>query len=385
MTDTSTVIVIGGEPAALSCAARLLHEGATVVQVFPEPWGLLGASRDIGVAYPEVGEPIERLEYSLGTELAAEYHAWAKNGIDLLAEHGRECPGLRRGSRLSLQRNEQEAGLAGADALERQRLGDEVRLMSGGAASNYAPLSTMVHQASFETHAMAFAPAVLCQHLSTRLAGHQAYQPRSLHAQAWESCRIEGDGGGVRVRWQDGEIFGDVAVVAAGLDTGRLLGKFDRVLAPLLGQAFRSEPLRESTRSSVVALTASWGNERFRFDEDRRLLGCGIDPGSGQRFGDAVVLEKTQDAFWKRSTSLFSDLARSGDDILRWGVLFTTTCDGLPLLGPLPGEPRIHLVEGFSISAWSRGYEAGDRIARCLATGCAPAGLVNRCTPRRLL
>lgn len=384
MTETSTVIVIGGEPAALSCAARLLREGATVVQVFPEPWGLLGASRDIGVAYPEVGEPIERLEYALGAELAAEYHAWGKSGVDLLATHGQDCPGFRRGSRLSLQRNEQEAGLAGADALDRQRLGDEVRLMSGGAASNYAPLSTLVHQASFETHALAFAPTVLCEHLSTGLARHQAYRPLSLNAQTWASCRVEGDGGGVRVRWQDGGISGDVAVVAAGLDTRRLLGRFGKVLVPLLGQAFRSEPLRESTRSSVVALTASWGNERFRFDEERRLLGCGIDPGSGQRYDDAVVLEKTQDSFWRRSTSLFSDLARSGDDVLRWGVLFSTTCDGLPLLGPLPGEPRIHLIEGFSTSAWSRGYEAGDRIARCLANGCTPAALITRCTPRRL-
>lgn len=380
-----TVLVVGGEPAALSCAARLLLEGAHVLHIHPEPWGLVGASRDIGLAYPELGEPLERLEHALGGELAAELHCWGKAGVDLLASHCRDWAGLRRGSRLCLSRNDVEASLSGSDALDRQRLGDEVRLMSGGAASNYAPLSTSVHQASFETHALAFAPVPLCEHLLARLSESSGYQAIGLPVESWTSCRVERDGAGVRARWNGGERCADVAVVAAAYESGRLLGKFERVLVPLLGQAFRSEPLRETARSSVVALTASWGHERYRFDDQRRLLACGIDPSAGERASEPVVLEARQEAFWKRASSIFSDLARSGPDVLRWGVLFTTTCDGLPLMGPLPGEPRIQVAAGFSTSAWSRGYQAGDLLALSLSRGCSAANLMSRCSPRRLV
>lgn len=378
------VLVLGGEPAALSCAARLLHEGARVAHVYPQPWGLAGASRDIGVAYPELGEPLERLEYSLGAELAAELHAWGREGIDLLSAHCRDWEGLRRGSRLSVCRSEVEAKLSGSDALDRQRLGDEVRLMSGGAASNYAPLSTFVHQASFETHTLAFAPAPLCEHLAAGLAINAGYHAYPLAAATWASCGVGRDGGEVRACWDGGEVRAEVAVIAAAHESGRLLGKFGNVLVPLLGQAFRSEPLRECSRSSVLAITASWGHERYRFDEERRLLGCGIAPSSGDRHEQPVVLDHAQEALWRRAVTIFSDLSRSGPDILRWGALFTTTCDGLPLLGPLPGEPRILVAAGFSTSAWSRGYQAGHYLASCLARGGASSGLMSRCSPRRL-
>jgi glycine/D-amino acid oxidase-like deaminating enzyme len=380
------VLVIGGEPAALSCAARLLHEGARVTHLFPSPWGLLGASRDIGLAYPELGEPYERLAYALGEELAREMHAWGKQGIELLTSAAEDCLGFRRGSRLSLTRHEQEAALVGTDALERQRLGDEVRLMSGGAASNYAPLATTVHQACFETHAAAFPPVAVCERLQRLLAAHHSYQAMELNvATGWRDCRVEGCPGGVRAFWGASSVEADLAVVAAACESARLLQKFSRALVPLLGQAFASEPLRERARSSVVGITTSWGGERYRFDPDQRLLGCGIDPGAGDRHSEAMVLETKQAGVWRRACEIFSDLAQSGDEVQRWGVLFTTTCDGLPLLGPLPGEPRIHLAAGFSTSAWSRGYAAGEVLGRMLSGVGEVSPLVQRCSPRRLV
>lgn len=380
------VLLVGGEPAALSCAARLLRGGARVIHVYPEPWGLFGASRDIGLAYPELGEPLHRLEYALGDELAHELHAWGKAGIASLLEAVSGGEVLRRGSRLQLSRDEQQAGLSASDALDRQRLGDEVRLMSGAAGSNYAPLSTSVHQACFETHAVSFAPVPLCEFWQARLAESPGYLPCPLPAELWRNCRLESDADGAVALWDGGEARGEVAVVAAALESGRLLGRFSRALVPLLGQAFRSEPLREKARSSVVGLTASWGNERYRFDDQARLLGCGIDPSAGERHEQPVVLDGTQEALWRRACTLFSDLEESGDDVLRWGVLFTTSCDGLPLIGPLPGEPRLQVVAGFSVSAWSRGVKAGEVVAESLlSTIGEERGLRDRCSPRRLV
>lgn len=387
LTATPHVAVLGGEPAALACAARLLREGAKVTHFVPAPWGLLGASRDIGLAYPELGEPYERLAYAVGEEAAAEFHRWGRQGIALLSLEAQESESLRRGSRLWLARHEQEAQLAGFDALHRSRaVGDEVRLMSGAAGSNYAPLSTLVHQAGFETHAVSFVPTKLCEALYERLRQHENYSSVELAAEEeWRTLRVDSCRDVVRAVWgEDESLECDVVVVAGGLETSSILGKFEQALVPLLGQAFLSAPLRETTRASVVGLSASWGYERYRFDPDRRLLGCGIDPGNGIRHEQAVALPEVQEAFWKRALGLFADLAQSGEPIAQWGVLFTTSCDGLPLLGPLPGEPRVHVATGFSTSAWSRGYAAGEELAKCLA-GQEASLLMQRCSPRRLL
>lgn len=385
-TLSGDVVVVGGEPAALSCVARLLREGVGVVHIYPVPWGLSGASRDIGLAYPELGEPLERLEYAIGPELAAEFHAWGKRGVELLSELAAAGAGLRRGSRLLLSRHEQEARVVASDALERQRLGDEVRLMSGGAASNYAPLSTSVHQASFETHVLAFAPASLCESLQQKFIEQPGYRAVELTLETWQHILVESFSGGVRVQLPQGGVRAEVAVVAAAYDTGRLLGRFQKVLLPLLGQAFCTQPLREKSRSSVVGLTASWGFERYRFDSERRLLACGIDPSAGQCQKEAIVLEDVQERFWGRACTLFSDLAQADADVLRWGVLFTASCDGLPVLGPLPGEPRLQVAAGFSTSAWSRGVTAGDAIAgQLLGHRAEVSALLGRCSPRRFV
>ncbi len=380
------VLILGGEPAALACADYLTGVGVQVGHVYPIPWGLRGASRDIGLAYPEMGEPFERLRYALGEDLATEYHAWGKSGIDQLAADFREFEGIRRGSRLLVMRDEVEARLAGGDALARQSLGDEVRLMSGAAASNYAPLEE-VHSVSFETHTLAFAPADLSARMVLALKSRENYQNFELSVEEWTRLKWAVESGAVTLQWAEkaAPMKAEILFVAAAFETGALLGKFRDVLVPLLGQAFRSEPLRETTRSSVVGVTASWGFERYRFDSERRLLGCGIDPTSGIYHREPEVIEAKNQAFWRRSETLFSDLHRSGEDVLRWGILFNTTCDGLPLLGPLPGEPRIHVATGFSTSAWSRGYAAGTVVGRAL-TGVKPeGGLLQRCSTRRFL
>lgn len=380
------VLVLGGEPAGLACADYLSSVGVRVGHVYPVPWGLRGASRDIGLAYPELGEPFERLRDALGEELAVEYHAWGKDGIDQLSARFQNFEGLRRGSRLLLMRDEVEARLAGGDALTRQSLGDEVRLMSGAAASNYAPLEEL-HSASFETHTLAFAPAELCKRFLEILKSRESYQSFEISVEEWSRLQVAVESGAVTLRWAQGlpPLKAEMLLVAAAFETGGLLGKFRDVLVPLLGQAFRSEPLRETTRSSVVGATASWGFERYRFDPQLRLLGCGIDPSSGVFHREPEVIESKNQAFWRRSEALFSDLHRSGEDVLRWGVLFNTTCDGLPLLGPLPGEPRIHVATGFSTSAWSRGYGAGTVIGRALNDVKPEGGLLQRCSPRRFL
>lgn len=382
---SGVVAIVGAEPAAFSCALELVKAGCSVTHLYPVPFGLFGASREIGLDYPEIGQPWDRLTHALGDEIACEFHRWAKSGIDDLCDH---LPDLvRRGSRLSVTRTERETELLTSDAVSRSRppLNDEVRLMSGGAVSNYAPV-TGSHAGCFETHTASFAPVKALQSLAQKLSQHDLYSAHPIEdLDGWANLTISTDDRSVSVALPDGSsVEAQVCVLASGRDTVDFCGRFKDILVTVQGQAFRSTPLRETTRSSVVGLSASWGYERYRFDEDYRLLGTGIDPtgGGGER---NVVDVRTLERFLERAKQLFTDLNDSPEDLLKWAVEFTTTCDGLPLLGPVVGQPKIQVVEGFFYSAWSRGWEAGRRIAQAItASDQAPDSvLMDRCSPRR--
>ena len=380
------VLVVGAEPAAFSCCAELLESGLSVRHVYPAPLGLHGSSRDIGLAYPELGEPWERLVYALGEEIAMELHRWSGGGVEDLESRFPEL--VRRGSRLSVTRTEQETKLLSGDALQRSKppVNDEVRLMSGPAVSNYAPIHT-AHFGAFETHAVSFAPVAVLEALSKQLKENPLY----------ESCAVQGDWDKFRVCCSASSVKavgagetlaeGDLAVVAAGMATGRLLDRFEKALVPIRGQAFRSRPLKERTRSSVVGVTASWGFERYRFDDEFRLLGCGVDP-SGSGVGEETndVNAKVMRVVLNRAAQLFTDFdAEDEESLMRWAVEFDGTCDGLPILGALTGEPRIQVACGFSLSAWSRGWEAGRRVAGAVLgrEDETVSRLIARCSPRR--
>jgi glycine/D-amino acid oxidase-like deaminating enzyme len=381
------ILVVGSEPAAFSAALALTENGQSVKHVFLQPFGLLGSARDIGLAYPELTEPFERLSYSIGEELALEFHQWSKDGVEDLT---RRLPHLvERGSRLALTRTEQESELTAADAICRSKppVNDEVRLMSGAAVSNYAPVDGAL-QGSFETHAISFLPIKVMEALHSLLREKPGYEAKPVSKiEEWQEIRLLAQEDAVQARNSNEELAsGDIALVAAGLDTRFLLGRFSKTLCPVLGQAFRTPPLKEMTRSSVLGLTSSWGYERYRFDQERRLYGCGIDPTGMSPVGEeAEVVEKTMTRLLGRAAQLFTDFDGVDDQLMKWGVQFTGSCDGLPILGPLPGQPRIQVAAGFSFSAWSRGWTAGLRLAHAIVNGDQSQGssLLKRCSPRR--
>lgn len=388
MTSEGVVLVVGSEPAAFACALTLVEAGLAVCHVYPEPLGMRGASRDIGLAYPELGEPWERVSYSLGDDLALALLRWSKDGVEDLL--GRAPEMVSRGSRLSLSRNEAESKLVSSDALQRTRppVNDEARLMSGVAVSNYAP----VHSAdlgSFETHAITFTPLRLLTKFAGQLQEFENYRRVVLETDQWCETRVNCSAESVAVVSAGSELaYGDVAIVAGGMDTTFLLQRFKHSLVSLRGQAFRSHPLREVSRSSVVGITASWGFERYRFDSEQRLLGCGVNPGgSGGGGAPTEVDDKSLKKFLERAAGLFVDFdGSSEEEVMRWAVEFDGTCDGLPLLGPIAGEPRVQVACGFGLSSWARGWEAGRRMANLIALSedaRASEPLVERCSPRR--
>lgn len=386
------LVIFGGEPAAFSAAATCLKAGFRVLHLVPSPAGLLGSSREIGLAHCELGEPWERLLFSLGEEHAQAFRRSARDGIDELygritTESSEGDRGLcSRGTRLVLSRSEVDAELLVADALARQQEGEQVRLMSAAAASNYAPVRAFGYTC-LETHCLRFTPVRVLKALQAELDQHQLYSAMPVDvADGFERFEWRVGGFGVEIRHAiDGREVrcrGEVLLCCAGLAAVPFLGRLRRQLLGLQLEAFRSAPLRESTRTNVAGVTASWGHEQYCFDGERRLLGVGRDPQGG--LADSLCPEvdsRVSLRLVERAMELFPDLDSSLVE-QQWAYLWTVSCDGLPLLGPLPGEPRVWLCEGFGGAAWSRGYRLGSLVGESLANGDTHP-LVNRCSPRR--
>jgi glycine/D-amino acid oxidase-like deaminating enzyme len=55
----------------------------------------------------------------------------------------------------------------------------------------------------------------------------------------------------------------------------------------------------------------------------------------------------------------------------RWSAIMTFTCDGLPILGPIPGRPRFVACTGFNGRQYGLGLRAGQAVAAGILTGHA--------------
>jgi glycine/D-amino acid oxidase-like deaminating enzyme len=79
----------------------------------------------------------------------------------------------------------------------------------------------------------------------------------------------------------------------------------------------------------------------------------------------------------------FPDLAAQPTSA-RWSAIMTFTCDGLPILGPIPGRPRFVACTGFNGRQYGLGLRAGQAVAAGILTGHA-AGVPDVFKTRRFV
>lgn len=163
---------------------------------------------------------------------------------------------------------------------------------------------------------------------------------------------------GVRV---DGAPVGaDAVVVAAGAWSGELVAALGAQLpvAPQRGQITHLEVAEDTTRWPVVSPMDS-GHYLLAFPGGRVVVGATRETGSGfdRRVTAAGQLEVLEQAL--------AVAPGLGDaTLLETRVGFRpATPDGLPVLGPLPGHPRVVLATGFGPTGLSLAPLAGALVA----------------------
>lgn len=354
------VLVLGAGPASVAAALRLQATGARVVLLPPRPWEQSYVWHGAGVALPAMAEHYSVLVRDLGRETARRWWSLAVEGAGALRTllTRLECDALRGGV-LLLPANEAEEREQVDGLRDLTDDGFSPRMMGAAAATNFLPVDSDAG-ALYLAGAVVFDPARALAALVRRAAaaGVRVLSPDPAH---------------------EGRITAEILVLGEG---SPLREGLERRLLPLRGQSLATGRVREGMTEVTVAAAANRGHEVYRAGPDGGLLAAGINPGSGPKEStEDLEVDPAFQEFLERFLHERFPEARRTDVTRRWATLYEFSVDGLPLVGPLPGHTRVHVLRGFGASPWSLAWGAGEALAAALGGG--ESALPEGASPRR--
>lgn len=280
------VVVHGAGWAGLAIAAGLREAGVAVRLV--DPAGALGGASGaaIGVALPTHPEHAHRLEAGVGTAAAGEIVSFVRDGFGKL-------PGLARVG-VDWRAAETEAGEVGPALAAARRIGLGAtatgwgyHLEDGGAVDLSALRAALAD--GVEVHATAEAAEV------------EVYATGSVALDPWLTDKI------TPVRWQ--------------------ALRFD---GPALDVPVVSRHATVLWAGGLEAAGARWATPHLEVGET------------------APVPEPRVSAMLERLTR--AELPAAGAVVVARAGIVGESCDGLPIVGPIPGRPRAVVCAGFGVA-----------------------------------
>ncbi len=368
------VAVIGGGLAGVACALYLARAGArTVVLEARDTIGAGASGRGPGLVFAATPEPPFRLLHALGPERAARLYGLSRENVALLDA---ETAVVHSGGLWTTIDDREPAQLAESLAALDQvgvpaALWSPAQVEAATGAEGFGPGLHLPHEALIDpAQAMADLAA------AARAAG------AALHV----GCRVDGvDAGddGVAVFIGDRVVRAEVVVIAAEAGASDVHAFFEDKITPVREQALATAPVDIPL---TMGLRAQYGWLTLRRDAAGRLLARGArwatpSMGVGERRAtpDARVQEKIE-------ALLRARFPQAGDTPIahRWAWIEAHSCDGLPLLGPLPGSARFLACCGFGGNAPGLAVRGARAVADGLLTGRAP-GVPDWLTPQRFV
>ncbi len=371
------IAIVGAGPAGLAAALTLVGHDLEVVLLEADALGAQGESLGPGVALPGLGEHYDTICSSLGQTSA---HCWFDLSLEGVAALEGWLQDFQRGGLLELAANQAEFEEMKRGIRAMTEDGFQARMMSDAAATNLVSVAGNAG-ATYLPGALTFDPALALQRLG------ELFVTRG--GRLFELSRVErlglDEGAGVVLHTDRGQVEAEVALLAPGAGLNELVGPgMDRLVFPLRGQCLATAPAPARLEGTTVVVSANRSHEIYRSLKDGGILAAGINPSSG--WGEKTYKLEVDRVFQSHlEKSMHERLPESrGLEVThRWAKVYNYTADGLPLLGPLPGDIRLHLATGFATRSWSTGVGAGQMLARMLLgeTVRFPHG----CSPRRFL
>jgi gamma-glutamylputrescine oxidase len=387
------VAIIGAGLAGLSVAFHLLrrHPGRRVLVLEAATIGGGASARSTGMLSPGVGQSlpalVRRLGASAATDLYTQTLAAVRDTSRLIAEEAIDCD-LHLGGQLIYARRPSERRRLAVQArlMEKLGLADSVEVLDDRALAARLQLAecaltnTQSPQPAAGPAALRFPTAGVLDPL--RLLVGLCERVLARGGAVHEGTRVldiadAAPGGAVCLRVPDGEVLAQQVVVATagfapqlGLLPGRLL--------PVQLQALVTSPLSDSAlaqlgwRDRDGVLDARRLFNYFRLTADRRIVFGGGRPRYG--WGDTDRSDRDLGGALQRLRAEFFTVFPSPlgvQPVGGWSGTIGYVLDALPIIGRVPGRPRIVQAVGW----------CGHGVA--LATACGPwvVDLLDEKTP----
>lgn len=345
MSEKSDVLVVGAGTAGLSAAHHLAARGLRVtVLEARHPYGPT-LFKEIGLGLVGLLDPESRLAAGLGASGAREVVRFSIDGVRSLAAAAERfgCPAVRgRVTRRPMNATEREA-LAQSVPILRD-CGATVAEEEGGVIRVEEDL--LVDVRAFHAGLRHGLVDVLATTPVTRL-------------------RV--DSNGVAAETPSGTRHAEIAVIASGPRVAELRPDLARVVFPLRGQGARF-PNAFPAGSKAFGVVSQFGHENYVVETTGDLVAFGFNP-AGRREDSSLSEEPThefQSYLVRFARERFPEIARI-EPAKTWAAPLAFTRDGLPLVGPVPGEPRLVVAAGFCGRGLPLGFEAGSRVAALVA------------------
>ncbi len=338
------VVVVGVGAGGIGAARALASAGVDVVVVGPEEGWMAGG------LHGRPDEPLVQLVEALGEPRARALCDLLAEGRDALLQAG----AARATGGLEL------AAMPGEDALVR---GAAERLEGWGVACR------LLEDAGEAGGPPGWGPALHVPGDATALpnAVEVLLRDAADAGVRWCGGAAAAIQQGPTIRLEDGRsVDAELVLVAAGARTGELVPDLGDTIVPFRVQAMawpgRPGPAIRGQRGHVLG----WS----RPDGLQVLAGCRWasphlevgerDPGTAH---PAVTraLAGLKDRLWPGA----------GEVRWHWAAIAAGSCDGLPVVGPVPGRARLGVLAGLGTRSLELGAALGPRVARALLDGNA--------------
>jgi len=353
------VLVVGGGITGVAVLRELRARGSDAVLVERDHIASAASGRNAGFLLTGVADCYAAAVAALGREVAAEVWAFTAENHELLLEalgpRGAAAAGHHRAGAWTLAATPDEALLLreSAQLLAEDGLGGSWVEQPEQAPPGHHGGLMVPGDGAIDPAA---AVGALAEGLSSRITV------------GVEVLGIETGSGSVRVDTSRGEVVAGAVVLATNAYTPRLVPGLP--IEPVRGQMLATLP--EPRPLELRPTYAHRGHRYWRQTPGGQVLvGGWRDVAAAEEVGyEPAVTERVQ----SRLDAWLGVLQVTARVSHRWAGIMGFTPDGLPLIGPLPGVPGVHVCAGYTGHGLGFAVHAARRLAGALGGGPPPPG-----------
>jgi len=350
LSEETDVAVVGGGLAGVCCARLLAAAGArvTLLEAASE-LGRGGSGASAGLAMTGLVEHPHRLASALGDDATRALLAFGRSGVDKLAEL---APFRREGlCWIALEERERSEIERSAETLD--RLGVPVRAIEprdvgieAAAAGLWITGDGAIDQPRAAVRAIAQAAIDAGATIVTGAAVDE----------------IADEGDGLHLKIGARGLRAEVVVYAGDHGLATLDATFEDKLVPV-----REEALVADGPAPPVPMRAGYGYSFVRaIGSDRVLFGGCRWAAPSMGVGTVDTRPPDGRVQGRIEAQLRRHLPAAREIVTRWAWIDTHTCDGLPIVGPLPGSARRIACTGFCGNDWGLATAAAAAVTEGL-------------------